>query len=61
MMACVYCSGEPEPGWIEMPNNGPIVPCPICSPKTEKDIAWERAERQRAAFNKTNNELRKSS
>lgn len=29
--ACRYCEGEPDPGWIEMPNNGPIVPCPVCN------------------------------
>ena len=29
---CEYCEGEPEPGWIEMPNNGPIVECPFCNP-----------------------------
>lgn len=29
---CQYCAGEPEPHWIEMPNNGPIVPCPVCNP-----------------------------
>lgn len=24
---CVYCDGSGE---IEMDNNGPIVPCPVC-------------------------------
>jgi hypothetical protein len=28
---CAYCEDEPEPGWIEMPNNGPVVPCPMCN------------------------------
>ncbi len=28
---CPSCKGEPEPGWIEMPNNGPIVPCWLCN------------------------------
>jgi hypothetical protein len=28
---CPGCRGEPEPGWIEMPNNGPIVPCWLCN------------------------------
>lgn len=28
---CFYCASEPEPGWIEMPNNGPIASCPICN------------------------------
>lgn len=32
MAECFYCADEPEPGWIETDNNGPIVPCPICSP-----------------------------
>lgn len=27
---CAYCRNEPEPGWIEMDNNGPIVRCPVC-------------------------------
>ena len=30
---CKYCEGEPEPGWIEMDNNGPIVRCPVCNPR----------------------------
>ena len=46
-MSCEHCKGEPESGWIEQPNNGPIVPCPVCNPMTEKDIAWDMAERQR--------------
>jgi len=28
---CTYCDGEPEPGYIEMPNNGPTVRCPVCN------------------------------
>lgn len=32
IVACRNCDGEPEPGWIETLNNGPIVPCPICNP-----------------------------
>ncbi len=27
---CAYCDDEKE---IEMDNNGPIVPCPVCCPK----------------------------
>lgn len=27
---CGYCRKEPEPGWIETDNNGPIVRCPFC-------------------------------
>jgi DNA-directed RNA polymerase subunit RPC12/RpoP len=27
---CSYCAREPEPGWIEMNDNGPIVRCPVC-------------------------------
>lgn len=29
---CPHCAREPEHGWIETDNNGPIVPCPVCSP-----------------------------
>lgn len=28
---CEMCASEPERHWIEMPNNGPIVPCPLCN------------------------------
>ncbi|MER9829197.1 hypothetical protein NKJ51_12520 [Mesorhizobium sp. M0134] len=28
---CFYFEDEPEPGWIETDNNGPIVPCPVCN------------------------------
>lgn len=41
---CPHCKGEPEPGWIEMPDNGPVVPCPVCNPLDDYDLA----ERQRA-------------
>ena len=34
---CFYCKNEPEPGWLETDNNGPIVPCPICNPKGKYD------------------------
>lgn len=27
---CFYCANEPEPGWFETDNNGPIVRCPLC-------------------------------
>jgi hypothetical protein len=47
--ACFYCKAEPEAGWIEMPNNGPIVPCPVCNSKTDREIEFERALAQRAA------------
>lgn len=30
-MTCQCCKNEPEPGFIEMPNNGPIVPCWVCN------------------------------
>lgn len=30
-VTCDYCRDEPEPGRIETPNNGPIVPCPMCN------------------------------
>lgn len=28
---CPGCRTEAEPGWIEMDNNGPIVPCWLCN------------------------------
>jgi hypothetical protein len=28
---CEVCRREPERGWIEMENNGPIVPCWGCN------------------------------
>lgn len=31
---CPHCNGEPAwvgAGWIEQPNNGPIVACPLCN------------------------------
>ena len=31
MTECEYCANEPEPGWMETSNNGPIVPCPLCN------------------------------
>lgn len=47
-LGCEHCRNEPEPGWIETDNNGPIMPC-RCNPVTEKDLAWDRAEAQRNA------------
>lgn len=32
---CSHCDGEPQwigPGWIDLPSNGGIKPCPICNP-----------------------------
>lgn len=43
-MTCEYCKGEPEPGWIEMDNNGPVVCCPVCNPDGDAERAWEMAE-----------------
>ncbi|KKM79756.1 hypothetical protein LCGC14_1346850 [marine sediment metagenome] len=45
MEGCSYCQGTgPEPGWIWMDNNGPIVRCPICN-----DLdGYALAEEQRA-------------
>lgn len=37
---CPACKGEPEPEWIEMPNNGPIVPCHLCN--RERGLADQR-------------------
>jgi hypothetical protein len=28
---CLCCKNEPEPGYIELPNNGPVVPCWVCN------------------------------
>lgn len=47
---CFYCKGEPETGWIETDNNGPIVPCPVCNPKTDREIEYDRAEAARSAL-----------
>lgn len=33
--ACPACKGEPESGFIEMVNNGPIVPCRTCNSDPE--------------------------
>lgn len=55
---CEYCATEPDRGWIEMPNNGPIVPCPICNPMSENELAWENAEKQRE--NQTTEHRRKA-
>ena len=35
LAACPDCEREPEPGWIETDNNGPIVPCPVCNRATK--------------------------
>lgn len=48
MVGCDYCSNEPEAGYIEMDNNGPIVGCPVCNPITKNEQAWDMAEKQRA-------------
>lgn len=42
---CDYCDGD---GWIETDNNGPIVTCPLCNPKSAREIEYERALLQRA-------------
>lgn len=41
---CFYCASEPEPGWIETPDNGPIVRCPFCNPEPDD---YTKAEQQR--------------
>jgi len=28
---CLCCKGEPERGYIELPNNGQVVPCWMCN------------------------------
>lgn len=50
---CPGCGGEPEPGFIEQPNNGPIVACPYCNADWDSDSArrqreYDAAEEQRA-------------
>lgn len=58
MNSCYCCHGEPEPGWIEMPNNGPIVPCPICNPLGSKEaqieLAWQQHDSRDLMLNKEN-------
>jgi hypothetical protein len=46
-LGCDHCKGEPEPGYIELLNNGPVVPCPFCNPKTQREIEYEKALRAR--------------
>jgi len=41
---CLYCKGEPEPGFIETLNNGPIVACPLCN--KDYDTPQRRRERE---------------
>jgi hypothetical protein len=41
---CPYCKGEPEPGFIETSNNGPIVACPWCN--KDYDTPQRRRERE---------------
>jgi hypothetical protein len=46
---CRHCKGAgPKAGWIEQNNNGPIVPCPVCNPKADREIEYERAVAQRS-------------
>jgi hypothetical protein len=42
-LECQHCKGEPEAGWIETPNNGPIVPCPFCNAASQREIEYDRA------------------
>lgn len=46
---CAYCDGAGE---VEMDNNGPIGPCPICQPRPLRDMlrSQEQAMRRRAPF-----------
>jgi hypothetical protein len=52
-LGCGYCKGDgPEPGFICMDNNGPIVGCPVCNPTYDPSTArrqhqFESAQRQR--------------
>lgn len=46
-LGCAYCVGEPTPGYIEQLDNGPVVPCPNCNSKNDREIAYDRAEMQR--------------
>lgn len=46
-LGCDFCKGEPEPGWIETTDNGPIVPCPICNnPDSDRICDAVEAERE---------------
>ena len=38
---CPQCKREAEPGWIELDNNGPIVPCMVCN----RNGDYRRADR----------------
>ncbi len=40
---CEYCRNEPEPGWIDTDDNGPIVPCPVCNQKTRFEREFDKA------------------
>lgn len=31
-ICCPACRDEANPGWIELDNNGPVVPCWKCNP-----------------------------
>lgn len=46
VLGCSYCENEPEPGYIEIDNNGPIVPCPMCNPERDD---YDRAEQAKRA------------
>lgn len=49
LAGCYYCKGDgPEPGLLYTENNGPIVPCPVCNPITDREIEYERAVAQRS-------------
>lgn len=49
-IGCKYCEGDgPEPGFLWMDNNGPIVTCPICNdPSPDLD-----RQKKREVTNKT--------
>lgn len=40
-LGCAFCEGEPEPGYIEMLDNGSNVPCPFCN---DQPAALDRSE-----------------
>lgn len=47
LLGCTYCKDAgPDPGWLWMDNNGPIVRCPFCNPEPDD---FTKAEQQRDA------------
>lgn len=54
-LGCDYCKADPcfEPGYIEMPDNGPIVACPICNNEDDYTLAEQQRDLQRRSAHPT--------